>query len=94
MSSAKIYVEDVSLQHIRTTHGLSRLYLVNICGIISASSWSPLNPHPLPLKRREGGKIGYMERLYIVSSSDKEIYKRMHASRNYGIITCVYVKRT
>ena len=50
---------------------------LNVCGILSAFSWPPLNSHPLSLKT-EGRKIRYMERPYIVSSTNIERCKCMH----------------
>ena len=78
--------------HIRATNDLS----LNACGILSASSWAPLNSHryPLPLKAERGSKDKvYMERLYIVSSTDIENCKRMDLVIIESI-PCVYVRST
>ena len=58
---------------------------LNTWCILFASFWSPLNSIRCLWKRREGGKIRYMERLYIVSSTDIERCKRMH----FVIIECI-----
>ena len=71
-----------------------RYHSLNVCGTRFASSWLPLNLHPLPLKTERGraDKV-YMKGLCIVCSTDLEKCKRMHLV----IIVCIpcdYVRRT
>ena len=68
-----------------------RYHSLNVCGILSLDI---LSTHiRCPWKRREEGKIRYMERLYIVSSMDIEKCKRMHLVI-IVCIPCVYVRLT
>ena len=61
------------------------LIYLNVCGILSASSWPSLNSHSLSLKDKVHGC------LYIVSSTDIERCERMHLVI-VVCIPCVYVR--
>ena len=71
----------------------ARYNSLNVCNTRFASSWVPLNLHPLPLKTERGGQISYMERLFIDISTDIERWKRMDLVI-IVFIPCVYVRRT
>ena len=60
MSICNIYEQQTVSVHYHS---------INVCGILSASSWAPLNLHPLPLKTERGRKDKVHVSLHIVSFS-------------------------